>query len=180
MAAVTGSYSAQIFIDVGESVASLRIVVDGYKSDGSFSYAYDWDLTTPGVGEKHTLRAQPSPPTVPINPTDLAVWSDNATQAFVTLTPYDATSGAQGTGTAGNAVVFEMALPQESGSGVPVGDGDTAKDFVASRLKSQAGGSLEVVEQTNGDAEIRLKTTVSTADPSGTPDDGELWFKREA
>lgn len=83
-------------------------------------------------------------------------------------------------GVAGETVTVELPgtyTTQAPGSGVTVQNeegGGVSGRHGADLMRVGAGLT---VDTTGGRPRIALKYTVSTSDPSGTPDDGDLWFK---
>lgn len=94
----------------------------------------------------------------------------------VTFTPYDATGGSGGSGHAGPVTKVTI----ESWSVTPVGARaeDTASvGTIVSGDRYIIADGLALDQDSNARPRLKLKATKSTSDPSGTPEDGEIWLK---
>lgn len=86
------------------------------------------------------------------------------------VTPYETYPSS---GYMGEDVTISVESVSTTGSGSKITDGST----VYYGASIYAGEGLNATTHTDGTPKLKLKYTISTSDPSGTPADGELWFK---
>lgn len=125
--AVIGQYKCEIQLNPGPNTLSYRIVVEGYhlgstdsgpNVEQDWQHTYDWNVGAASTPESHVLRHtdQDLAATIPINPANELYFLPDigANVLEVTLTPYDAVDGAQGSGTAGDPQTLYLGTPASS------------------------------------------------------------------
>lgn len=129
---------------------------------GVFTYGQNYNLPTPGADGSVTFTTK-----------GLLSWSNYV----IVCTGYDATGGDTGGGNAGpTAKDWVGAVGKRGNLGVKAADGESpSTETVSDRLIFNKG--LTMVADATGRAQGQLKYTLSQSDPSGVPEDGELWFK---
>lgn len=99
------------------------------------------------------------------------VYSLTAPPLTGTVTPYNDTGADLGSGTAGPAMTVEENLAPLALAGSGSGGSVLGRTLVRG-----AGTDIEEGDSA-GEVRVKLRLTVSTSDPSGTPEDGDLWLK---
>jgi hypothetical protein len=148
--AIIGQYKCEIQLNPGPNTLSYRIVVEGYhlgstdsgpNVEQDWQHTYDWNVSA-STPESHVLRQtdQDLTATNPIDPADELFFLPDigANVLEVTLTPYDAANGAQGSGTAGDPQTLYLGTP--ASASVMRAEATVGGDNIVAPLMKGTGG----------------------------------------
>lgn len=160
-------YIATITIQVGGLVKSVNISV---LAGSSWNYNEDIDVDT-----DHDVEGDGTGTTY--------YWSasDTGDPVVFNITPYDAIGGSGGSGTPGIMRKVFLMPWDESGIGV-LTKNQAGTEFAGGRIipKTMSTGTSCIEFETpasDGTIKIKLKVDAGTAAPTGTPEDGQVYFQ---
>lgn len=95
----------------------------------------------------------------------------------VVITPYNATGGGGGTGTAGRSFVIDIGETDDMGVGVKAEDEDNA-GVIRIGDRFIAGSGIEMDTDNNQRPRLKTRKTISTGEPGATVEpDGHIWYQ---